>query len=325
MRTAIRTTLIVLCTVLAIGCAPSSPASGGASDGGGAALSVSIGPIPLAPGEEKTVCTTVRLQNTADVDVVALTTTLAPGSHHLILYRSTATVESPTLTPCMTFDTTMQGDVPLLLAGTLDTSLSLPDGVAYHLAAGQMVKIEAHYINATSAAIEGKGSVAMTLGSSEATHQPADVMLCGSVRELKSPGIAPLQASVVLQPGFYAGGGDIDLTKLKVFGMTSHEHHLGAGVTIAKATSAADPGASLFSTESWDNPPLEVFDPAHLVSFAANQGIRWQCSYDSLHANPPPTDTTYFGPSALHNEMCFVAIYYYPSAGRFVGPRDCFQ
>jgi hypothetical protein len=290
-----------------------------------ASLSVSIGPIPLAAGEEKTVCTTVRLSNAADVDVVAMTTTLATGSHHLILYRSMATVESPSLTPCQTFDTVMQGDVPLLLAGTLQTELTLPSGVAYHLPAGQMVKIEAHYINATQSAIEGHGTVAMTLGSPSASTQTADVMLCGSMRQLISPGIAPQQRSVVLNPGFYAGGRGVDFSQLKLFGLTSHEHHLGAGVTVGKSTSAADPGTSLFATTSWDNPPLTVYDSAHLVSFAAGEGLRWQCSYDSLDAQPPPTGTTYLGPSALTNEMCFIAAYYYPSVGRFIGPPDCAQ
>jgi hypothetical protein len=315
-----------LCALFSAGCTSGNAAGpdAGGTDGG-TSLGLSIGPIPLAPGDEKTVCTTVRLSNAADVDVVAMTTSLAPGSHHLILYRSTATAESPSLTPCQTFDTVMQGDVPLLLAGTLQTELTLPSGVAYHLPAGQMVKIEAHYINATSSSIEGRGTVTMALGSSSTPMQPADVMLCGSMRQLSSQGVPPRQASVVLDPGFYAGGGDVDLTKLKLFGLTSHEHHLGSGVTIGKSTAASDPGTSLFATTSWDSPPLVVFDAAHVVSFAPHEGLRWQCSYDSLDAQPAPTGTTYFGSSALQNEMCFLAAYYYPSVGRFVGPPDCAQ
>jgi hypothetical protein len=320
---AVRVTSIMICMIVEIGCTNHdsiSPDGGGAD--GGASLSVTIGPIPLGAGEEKTVCTTVRMPNTVDVDVVAMTATLAPGSHHLILYRSTATAESTSLTPCQTFDTVRQGDVPLLLVGTLNNHLTLPSGAAYHIAAGQMVKIEAHYINATMASIEGRGTVAMTPGEPGGSYQRADVMLCGSVRQLTQQGVPAGQASVILDPGFYAGGADVDFTNLSVFGLTSHEHHLGAGVTIAKSTAATDPGMSLFTTHSWDDPPLLVFDAAHLIRFGANEGLRWQCSYDSLDAQPPPTGTTYFGPSALHNEMCFIAIYYYPSVGRFI---DCSQ
>jgi hypothetical protein len=318
-----RVASILICMIAAGGCTnhgSGSPDGGGAD--GGTSLSISIGPIPLATGEEKTVCTNVRMPNTVDVDVVAMTATLAPGSHHLILYRSTATAESTALTPCQTFDTVRQGDVPLFLVGTLNNQITLPSGAAYHIPAGQMVKIEAHYINATAASIEGHGTVTMTPGSAGGSYQNADVMLCGSVRQLTQQGVPAGQASVTLDPGFYAGGGGVDFTKLSVFGLTSHEHHLGAGVTIAKSSAATDPGTSLFTTHSWDDPPLLMLDAAHLIKFAASEGLRWQCSYDSLDAQPPPTGTTYFGPSALHNEMCFIAIYYYPSVGHFI---DCSQ
>src|SRR5262249_20934373 len=90
-------TLIILCILFAAGCGGNSSTP---PDAGSTSLSVSIGPIPVAAGGETTVCTTVRLSNATDVDVVAMSTTLAPGSHHLILYRSTATTESPSLTPC---------------------------------------------------------------------------------------------------------------------------------------------------------------------------------------------------------------------------------
>jgi hypothetical protein len=306
-----RTTWLLIFALTGLGCG-STPAP----------LSVGIGPIALAPGEEKTVCSTVRLPNAADVDVVAMTATLAPGSHHLILYRSTATAEAPALTPCQTFDTVMQGDVPLLIVGTLNNQLTLPSGVAYHLPAGQMVKLEAHYINASSAAIQGQGTVVMTPRAAGASTQTADLMLCGSMRQLTTQGIPP-HASVSLDPGFYAGGGDVDFTKLTVFALTSHEHHLGSGVTIAKSNAAANAGATLFTTHDWSNAPLTVLDAAHEVTFAAGEGLRWQCSYDSLDAQPPPTGPTYFGPSALTNEMCFIAAYYYPSVGRFIGPNDC--
>jgi hypothetical protein len=300
----------------------STMTDGGASDGGTAALSVTIGPISLVSGEEKTVCTTVRLPNATDVDVAAMTATLLPGSHHLILYRSTATVENPALTPCQTFDTVMQGDVPLLIVGTLHNQLTLPSGASYHLPARQMVKIEAHYINASQSPIDGQGTIVMTPRADGAATQTADLMLCGSMRQLTQQGIPPNQASVRLNPGFYAGGGDVDLTKLKVFGFTSHEHHLGSGVTIAKSTSASDPGQTFFTATDWSNTPLSVVD-TNLLTFAAGEGLRWQCSYDSLDAQPPPTGATYFGPSALQNEMCFIAVYYYPSVGRFIGPNDC--
>jgi hypothetical protein len=163
----------------------------------------------------------------------------------------------------------------------------------------------------------------MTPSAAGASTQTADLMLCGSMRQLTQQGIPPYQASVVLDPGFYSGGSDVDFTKLKVFALTSHEHHLGTSVVITKSSSATDPGQTLFTSQDWSNTPLTVRDASSTVTFAAGEGLRWQCSYDSLDAQPSPSTSTFFGPSALKNEMCFIAAYYYPSVGRFIGPNDC--
>ncbi|HEX6838938.1 MAG TPA: hypothetical protein VF334_20305, partial [Polyangia bacterium] len=68
-----------------------------------------------------------------------------------------------------------------------------------------------------------------------------------------------------------------------------------------------------------------VFDDASLVTFGPGEGIRWQCTYDTLDASPKPASTVKFGESARTNEMCFLWAYYYPSAGRFIGQTDCWQ
>src|SRR5262249_30298314 len=162
-------------------------------------------------------------------------------SHHLILYTSSATSEAPTPVPCMPFEGVTKGETPLFIAETLTTTLTLPTGVAYHFAPGQMVKLEAHYINATNAPINGMCTVSLSTGAA-GMCQEADIMFCGSTVQLTHEGVPADTARYSLNPGFYAGGGDVDFAKLKVFAFTSHEHHLGSEVTIAKSTSASDPG-----------------------------------------------------------------------------------
>jgi hypothetical protein len=320
MRNALRVASSLALSASLCGCG-SQP--GGAGDmAGGSGLQVGIGPLALMPGEEKTYCSTVRLGNAEAVDVVTLQSELAPGSHHLVLYQSSATSEARTPTPCQPFEGITTGETPLFIAETQTTTLTLPSGVAYHFAAGQMVKLEAHYINATTGAINGMGTVSLTAGSGGA-YQQAGFMFCGSMRQLDQTGIPPDTQRYTLDPGFYGGGGDVDFTKLKVFAFTSHEHHLGSEVTIAKSTAASSPGTLLYDNTSWDHPPLQLYDDAHLLTFGAGEGFRWQCSYDSLDATPKPTTTTYYGLSAVSNEMCFIWAYYYPSVGRFVGPNDC--
>src|SRR5262245_20005533 len=83
----------------------SGGAGGSGGSGGGYTLAgtASIGPIHLTPGEETTVCITVNLHNANPIDVTKMHTTLAPGSHHMIFYKSNDTTENTTPTPCQPF------------------------------------------------------------------------------------------------------------------------------------------------------------------------------------------------------------------------------
>jgi hypothetical protein len=297
---------------------------GGGSSGvgsGAGALHVSIGPIDVGGGIETTQCILVKLPTTTDQDVVAIETTLAPGSHHLIAYRSSATTENLTPTPCSSFAGVLKGEAPIFIADSMSSKLQLPSGVSYHFPAGQMIRLEAHYINATQTAIKGAGTVTFTPGPAM-TYQPADIMMCGSVKSLScmfGPGLMPGKKLLALPVGTYDGGGLVDLTKLKVFGVTSHQHHRGTDVKIWKAT-ASDPTATqIYDNPDWSNPPLTVYDDAHLLTFAPGEGLSWQCSYDTSTDTAPVC----FGESAVTDEMCFIWAYYYPSIGRFISQSDC--
>jgi hypothetical protein len=61
---------------------------------------VSIGPIRLRAGQETTQCIVAKLPSAVDVDVVEIDAMLAPGSHHLIVYKSMSTTESLTPSGC---------------------------------------------------------------------------------------------------------------------------------------------------------------------------------------------------------------------------------
>ena len=282
---------------------------------GSTTLSLSIGPVPVPPGMDHTVCSTFRLSNTMPIDVVQIDATLLPGSHHLILYKSTDTVENKGPYDCAPLQTS--SGIPLYIAETQNNNhLPLPAGVAYHLDAGQMVKLEAHYINASTSQINGSGTVTLTLGA-PATYQAADIMFCGSVTPLYNgfpgaTGVPPGMSS--LPPAFYAVPAGI-----KMFGLTTHEHSRGSLMTVDKSTSTA-PGTNLTMGTPWDNPPFVVWDTAHVVTFNPGEGLRWQCNYDN-----PTTNTYYFGESGLTNEMCFFWAYYYPSVGHFISMNDCWR
>ncbi len=312
-----------------------SAGSGGGGGGGGQPgltdggvpigdFYVTTGQYMVPAGSETVMCSTVRLPTSVDVDVTKIAATLTLGGHHLIMYKVTDTTESPTPTKCDSVSN-ITSSIPLIIAQNADSTLNLPSGVAYHFAAGQMVRLEVHYLNASPNPMTVEGRVTMTPAVAGQTYQEADIMFCGSVSQLSTLGIPPATASVALNPGFFSGNSSIDFTKIKVFGLTTHQHWTGKEATISKSTSASSAGTMLYDNTHWDAAPLQTFGDTNLISFAPGEGIRWQCTYDTLDASPAPTSTVKFGESARTNEMCFLWAYYYPSAGRFIGETDCWQ
>jgi len=144
----------------------SSSGSSGDLDGGPIGLdgspaplgsySVSFGPESVAPGEEHTKCVVKRLGNPTSMHVGTVHNVLGQeGSHHLIVYRVNDTTEQPTPFDCKPFTDTLdptKGST-LMISQKKDDALILPDGVAYTLAANQMVRLEMHYINPSAAPI----------------------------------------------------------------------------------------------------------------------------------------------------------------------------
>jgi hypothetical protein len=279
---------------------------------GGGLQALNIGPITLGAGEERTVCRTFLLPSNVDIDVTDINATLAPGSHHLILYKSKANAEKD-LYDCQPLDIG-GGDVPLYIAETQnDNDLPLPTGVAYQIPAHQMMRLEAHYLNASQQQITGMGTVNLTVGPA-GNYQPADIMFCGSVTSLTQgigKGVPP--GDTTLPAGFYQPPNGV-----QVFGLTTHEHKRGSLMVVDKST-GTQAGTNLTMGQPYDNPPFIKYDDAHLLSFGQGEGFRWDCSYHNTSQM-----TYYFGQSAQDNEMCFFWAYYFPSAGHFIS-SECWR
>lgn len=298
---------------------------------------IKIGPIMLKAGEERTVCRYLRLDNAEATNVVRIDAALLPGSHHLIFYKSNKTdadISDPKyqqeffdcppldigINPFGGVSTSQAKDIPIYIAETQNANaLDMPKGVAYPFAAHQLIKIEAHYINASPKPIMGFGTVTVTTAPAGQDFTPADIMFCGSVLQLLQPGVPPGKSA--LDPKFFQPSKVTDLKDkdIKLFGITTHQHRRGTLMTVGKSTSADDPGTELIHGQPWDNAPFIHWDDDHLVTFAPDEGLRWQCFYDN-----PDSQTIKFGESAEDNEMCFFWAYYYPSAGRFI-VDDCLR
>ncbi len=271
--------------------------------GPGETLTLTLPAWQMAPGEERTRCVVLRLDNTAPILVDQIRTTLARGSHHFIVYRSDANQERREPFDCQPFtDTLGGGTVPLMISQVREETLDFPSGVAVSLAAGQMIRLEAHFLNYFPETIDASAEV-----SFRTTNAPglelADFMFYGTTQVF-----IPAGQTVTSNWKFHSVPDGV-----KVFGMTGHTHALGTNVEVQRAASVGASGTALYPPDGapfdWAEAPYARFEPPLELG---GDGFRMRCTW----TNTTGADVG-FGESA-NQEMCFFWAYYYPSQGFLV-------
>jgi hypothetical protein len=260
----------------------------------------SIGPIDVAANEEKTVCITKHLGNGQSLVVSSITASLAPGSHHLIVYRVTDTQENLTPTACMPFTGLVANEAsPLALINRDQFLATLPSGVGIGIAESQMVRVEAHYINPGATAIQGKGTVTFhgIPAASSPPWQPADFAFWGTTNIQ-----IPAHSTATVGPLFQAG-----IAGTHLISLSTHQHSLGTDIKVWGSAKPGDLSSLLTNQTDWASPAWQSLTPP--IDFDGNNGLSYECSWNNTTAH-----AVSFGESAL-DEMCFVGGFYYPSKG----------
>jgi hypothetical protein len=265
---------------------------------------LTFGPVNVAAGVENTQCVVKRLGNMAPMHVGTIHNVLTLGSHHLIVYRVNDTVEQTTPFDCKPFTDTLNPakGSPLMITQKKDDVLQLPDGVAYSLAADQMIRLEMHYINPSSNPIAVEAQSTFVPIADAAFKYEADFLFIGDPDISIAPHSTSTLGPIYFQlPSVYATS--------NFFAITGHEHQFGTNVLISTATSATDPGTPIYNVPGWlwSEPKTVQFNPP--MSVPANGGFKFTCSWNNTSAN-----SVSFGESA-NDEMCFFWAYYYPSQG----------
>jgi hypothetical protein len=292
------------------GAASSSSGAGGADAGNfdaGATVTTyttGMGPITLAPGQEETNCITIHLNNAEGGYVRRFRADLTTGSHHMIVYQSTDTTESPTPTPCQALGGILQGQHPVFIAQNPTAELVFPTDengvpVGFQIAANQMVHIEFHTINTTQATIMASGKAYMDVVPLSTTITLSDMAFWGT-KNIAIPPLSSFQTPVDFQAA---------IPGTKSFALTTHQHHLGTDMKVWYGASASDTSDMVANGTSWANPPLVMLDPPLDFPAGGGKGLAFQCTW-----NNPGTTQVNFGESA-NDEMCFLWHYYYPSQG----------
>jgi hypothetical protein len=245
------------------------------------------------------VCIVKDLGNAEDLVISGYSATLAPGSHHLIVY-ATNEKENLTPTPCMPFVGLAEGGVvPLVLVNKLSLTWNFPTGIGVEVPAHQMVRIEAHYINTTATDLSGLGTVTFQ-GAPKASappFTPANFFFWGTEKIDLPP-----KKRTTVGPNFRAGKAGTH-----VISIFTHQHELGTGVQVWESAGPGDMSKPIVNDMDWANPSWNLLSPQ--VDMNGTNGFSYQCDWNNTTAA-----TVTFGESAL-DEMCFIGGYYYPGHG----------
>jgi hypothetical protein len=260
----------------------------------------------VQPATEAVMCSDVQLTNENEIDIVSIVSKVSEsGLYRLVVYKSDATGES-SWTPCDSWAGVSER--PLLffaLAGAHPMRLDLPPGTAFYFAPHQMVRIEAHFVNAAAQTLVASGSVEFLAGNA-GPYAPADVAHCGTVKPLdcaSGGGLAAGRQHIDLASGRLPASGLPTLSQLNLFGLLALQGSRGVGVAVTHPL-----------TDSWTSGETVVLhDQRQPLTIAPSplNGIEWQCSYSTLDDS-----------QTLCNERCTVLAYYYPAVA---GGIDCEQ
>ena len=287
-----------------------SPIDGSSPDGsvnpgpGGDSYRLEWGPITAQPSEEDTRCVLRRLPTSAPIRVGQLINQLGGFSHHMIVYRTNDTEERLEPYPCDPFTDTLDPSrgAPLTVTQRGEETITLPDGVAYTLEPGQMIRIELHYINYSAEAVELSASTTLVTVPEADFEFEADFLFIGNIDidlDPRSPAtVGP--AYLALPP---------QLEGVNFFSITGHTHQWGTNVSVDVAASSDDPGRPVYDVAgwNWDEPDTIYHEPPFQVP--SGGGFRFACDYENRS-----DQRVGFGESA-NDEMCFFWTYYYPSQG----------
>lgn len=281
--------------------------SSGSSNTMGEAFSVTFDPLTIEPSEESTRCVVKRLTNETAVHIGNIHNVLSDSSHHLIVYRVADTVEQPTPFGCQPFADLLKPEkgTPLMISQKHDDTLVLPKGISFDFAAGQMIRLEMHYINTTNASREASATATFYAMPAADVTAAADFLFIGNPDVELAP-----KSKATLGPSFMPV--PAALADVNYFGVTGHTHHFGTNVNVATATDKGAAGTPVYDVADWQwSEPATVYhDPPFTVPEGG--GFQFTCEW-----NNTSDKAVTFGESATQ-EMCFFWTYYYPSQGSYL-------
>jgi len=252
-------------------------------------VQITSGPIPLGPGEEKTVCVMVDLPTDAELPVVRMAQHNEGTAHHFILFRAGSALD-PGVGDCP--GGLFVQHAPIYPGTRSQGPFEMPDGVAITLAKRQSLILQLHLLNPSDHDVVEEERINLYAGPTGVAYQKAGVV-AGSDYDFQIP---PHAMHTATQRCYVTNA-------MKIFALTTHSHARTIAVDVS--ANLASGSAHVYHNESWSEPVFGQYAPALELS-----GFNWlelSCTWFNESGK-----TITYGESG-QDEMCIMFGYYYPA------------
>ena len=240
-----------------------------------------VGPFDILPNRDREIFIYEELNNEEDVFIKKVEISMAPGSHHFILYNFPETFSSALLpspgeirdiyTPDGTFvpSTLFTMQFHRFVQGTQwpNSTYQFPEGVALRIPAQSGFDLNSHYANRTSETIQGEVYANVhTVDRSEVEHVAEILWLDNQDIFLPAGEVTTLSRTFIFQED------------RNVIQLWSHAHEHMPEFRVYVSGGERD-GELVYFTDDWEHPPILHVDPPMVMP--AGTGYRLEATYDN--------------------------------------------
>ncbi len=251
--------------------------------------------IEILPGQEITYCYYTTIDVDQAVGVKRWSSTMTPGSHHLIMYFTDAAQmpDGEITTDCGVTGGGLDFPVWTYSAQTPEAEIAMPDGVGMRVEAQQKLFVQMHYLNTNpTESIQAHVVInADTFEDGETFQQAAAYVT--------------YHTDIDLMPGeteTVSGTCDVP-ADAQFFLLSTHAHRF------TQRTWVEDGDAMVFESEDWEHPIPRAWDATPFFQFESGS-LTYSCTANNTSANRVQT-----GDSAATDEMCMAVGYFFPATG----------
>jgi hypothetical protein len=186
--------------------------------------------------------------------------------------------------------------------GATAPTITVPDGIAFRLAAGTQLMIQTHWINSTGHAVEVQAAANLRVDAPSEARSVADLFNVVTTQfEVPAGKKQDAVASCVMKE------------ELSAWLLGGHAHEYTSRITVDQKRGGED--AQRIYDTSWQpeyttNAPLQTYTKEAPLLLKAGDTIKVACSIDNTDGKDP---------IGFPKEMCLTFGFYFPSHGEF----DC--